>query len=301
MNSAKNETMTIRAMLNNTTSMSLFLEKNNSKTPVVLSQLSPSKSGTLFFNTNVGSRISDCQHISFKYENETYATVTTIKSNPPTGSFNTIAKIKWLGVTRFVKIGAEKKIEKAVRDGVLGDQSGQIKISIWGKLIEEIEEDIPYIIKNVVTQNYQGLKVVATVNTTVEEHNNNIAVEWEEEVPNSFRIQCAEVLSCKATSFRSCVNIICRRKVVPFPGEVSVTCSSCRRKMLVKRCSESVTVELTVENNNQQIILTVFEKVLKEFIGPLSMETVEVQVLMLEDITITYNNKKVITAMTNIN
>ena len=270
---ATNSTKSIRVMLNSSTNRVLFVEKNNSKSPIKITNLSESKSGTLFFNSNIGSRLTECVNIDFAYTNNLSKSLENVKTNCPTGPFDVVGKLKWCGEVRTVLVGKEKNVEKCVRDGVLGDQSGVMKISIWGDMINSIVEDTVYIFKNVIVQSYHGIKLTTTVNTVTEESPINIDVIWGEEVmPELTTLTCTEIISSKVSSFLCCVNISCCRKVVPFPGELTVTCNNptCRRKMLVKKCLPRVNVEITVERDGSQINLTMFENILKSFFNDIN-------------------------------
>ena len=63
---------TVKVTGNINTKRTLFLEKVESKTPIRLSGLSPSKSGVLLFNSNTGSRMLENVHLEFKYTRYTF-------------------------------------------------------------------------------------------------------------------------------------------------------------------------------------------------------------------------------------
>ena len=128
---ATNLTKSICVMLNLSTNR-VLCRKNNSKSPIKITNLSESKSGTLFFNSDIGSRLTECVNIDFAYTNNLTKSLENVKTNRPTGPFDVVGKLKWCGEIRTILVGKEKNVEKCVRDGVLGDQSGVMKISIWG-------------------------------------------------------------------------------------------------------------------------------------------------------------------------
>lgn len=297
----QNTTKTIRAMLNKTTRRNLFVEKKNDKAPVVITNLSEAKSGTLFFNSNVGSRLTECDDIEFIYESSTVSSIADIKKDPPTGSFDILGKVKWIGAERSVKVGVDKTREKKVRDGVLGDQSGEIKISIWGDLIDELLAEEVYMFKNVVIQHYNGIKISTTINTALEISGKHLDVDWENFIPDEHEVTVDSVLSCKVESFLCCVNVNCGRKVVPFPGERCVSCLSCKRKMLVKRCCKKFNAEITIsKTDDNQLTLTIFEKQLRELIPCIELETLEENILHLDTFKLTYNTKKIVTNISHL-
>ena len=85
-------------MINSTTKRTLLLEKLESKTQFTLTSLSSpknSKSKVLFYNSNTGSRMSDCS-ISFKYEKPLITEIRDIFSKTPDDTFDVIGKLKWV-------------------------------------------------------------------------------------------------------------------------------------------------------------------------------------------------------------
>lgn len=72
--------------------------------------------------------------------------------------------MKWVQGERAVLVGSNK-ITSKVRDQIIADEIGHIIISIWGHLINLIQEDLPIIISNVVMQHFNGVnfKLVTTI------------------------------------------------------------------------------------------------------------------------------------------
>ena len=56
---SQNNTTKARIMANESTNRSLFINKCTTKTPVKLYSINEADSGTIFYNSNLGSRISD--------------------------------------------------------------------------------------------------------------------------------------------------------------------------------------------------------------------------------------------------
>ena len=99
---------------------------------------------------------------------------------------------------------------------------------------------------NLVVQHYQGVKLASTTNTATEPVEKPLKIEWKniEIKPDTHIICCADVMCVKVTSFHSCINIQCHKKIIHYPGESTVTCSNCRRKMKISRCKLSYNAEL---------------------------------------------------------
>ena len=62
-------TSKVRVMCNYNTKRNLFVSKCESKSPIKLSCLSPTATGLIFYNSNIGSRITDVPGVTFKYVN----------------------------------------------------------------------------------------------------------------------------------------------------------------------------------------------------------------------------------------
>ena len=190
---------------------------------------------------------------------------------------------------------------KKVRDGILADQFSTIPISIWGEdLITDIKEMTTTKLTNLVVQHYQGVKLASTTNTATEPVEKPLKIEWKniEIKPDTHIICCPDVMCVKVTSFHSCINIQCHKKIIPYPGESTVTCSNCRRKMKISRCKLSYNVELTLEKNEKQFNLTIFENIVTSFYQKyVSPDEIEDLFLDMETIDFTYNNKKIVTSM----
>ena len=71
----------MRVMANSSTSRNVFMGKCNSKTPVQLSGINDA-SGTLFFNSNTGSCITELSNINFKYNPLSITKLVDLKNSP---------------------------------------------------------------------------------------------------------------------------------------------------------------------------------------------------------------------------
>ena len=224
-----------------------------------------------------------------------------ILKNQPTALFNVTGRINWLEDTRSVLCGPNK-IKKSVHLGLIADETGSIKISIWGSLIADVVEDTPLFITSVKCEDYFGVRLSTISNSSLSKFENEIHVDWGkfDLVPQQTTLCCPNIESVKVNSFLKCVNIECKRKVSPFPGETKVTCLNvtCKRKMLVKRCKKSFNVDLLVsdkDNDNIQHSITLFTQVLHNIIevGDKINEIIEDELLEIENFDFTINKKKV--------
>ena len=87
--------------------------------------------------------------------------------------------------------------------------------------------------------------------------------------------------------------------MVPYPGDSSVTCKVCKRKMLIKKCDESFSCEVMLQKaEEKQLTLTIFPDVIEDFFGLTDVQLLEDALLTLENADFTYSVKKVVTKIT---
>ena len=133
-------------------------------------------------------------------------------------SFMRLPNLNGQTVKLTVFVG-EKNIARQIRDGILGDESAHIPITVWSPLICKVVEDTPMKCKNVVVQYKYGTKVTTTATTVFEAVDDtvSIAVDWQtipltKELITS-TVCCPDVISVKVTGYKSCVNIMFRKRL----------------------------------------------------------------------------------------
>ena len=122
--------------------------------------------------------------------------------------------------------------------------------------------------------------------TNVIPSSSGIEVDWEK-IPLSADlvgsiICCPEVVSVKNMEYKCCVNIGCQKKIVPFPGEMTVKCNNptCRRKMKVSRCKSTFTIEVTLEDDKmEQQVVTMFPNMVNKPFKKKSVDQIEDELL----------------------
>ena len=209
----------------------------------------------------------------------------------------TISRTHWHLEERIVLVG-KQKIERRVRDAILADNSGSILLSIWAELIDQVQEYISYDITNVITVNFNGLKLSTTNSTTLKQTDKSFTIAWHDIHPTEVQhtICCPELLSVKINPYLVCVNNECKKKVVPYPGDLSVACKMCKRKMLIKKCAESFSCEVMLQKaEEKQVTLTIFPDVIEDFCGLSDVQLIEDALLDLENVDFTYTLKKIVT------
>eukprot|EP00794_Sanderia_malayensis_P006495 gene6495-biopygen4810 len=289
----------VRIMENNAAKRNMFLEKLEGKSPVKLEHLSNSNSSMPFFNGNTGSTMVDAERLPFHYQPLVPVNVSSILNEPVQGSFAVEGKLKWKQEGRTVFVGATRT-QKTVRDATLADGTGYITISVWENLVDEVQEDIPLRFTDVIRQDFNGIKLTTTISTQVSDCDSKFpCIDWSQisatEQPD---IICCPTVQCvKIDAFETCINISCKKKLTPYPGQKVATCNVCKRKMLIERCPKTFTVEITVENSGgKQYVLTAFPKAVIDYFGEdmkLDTAALEEAILSLQEVDIEVNVKKV--------
>ena len=168
----------MRVMVNSSASRNIFMGKCNSKTRVLLSGINDA-SGTLFFNSNTGSRITELSNINFKYKPPSITKLGDLKNSPIKKNYNITGAVKWVEKTRTTLCG-KGKFERQIRHAIIEDEEDEkcFKLIVWGGLIENISDGHTYIIKSVLLEDYYGLRLNTTSSTVCEAHSRQYNIEW---------------------------------------------------------------------------------------------------------------------------
>ena len=125
-------------------------------------------------------------------------------------------------------------------------------------------------VTNVAINHFQGVKLTTTADTETSNMSEQFDVDWTniENGEQEVQLICHEIAAVELKKFKVCANLDCKRKVLPYPGEKTVKCNSCRRKMFTDKCKENFTIEVTVgQDNGSQVVLTLFPKVVTKAAG----------------------------------
>ena len=274
-------------------------------------------SGIAFFNSNQESRLQDAPVISFK--NTTNSLLITLKDHK-SGRFTVTGKFKWTGEQEEKQVGerqGQPACVKDVREALLADSAWQVPISIWGDLIPLIKEDIPYKLTSVKMRWYFGQKMTTTPETTMEEIKETPEhyVDWEanqakflsDVVPKPALLELTnpKIINAHVNSYPLCTKASCGKKLAPFPGELTVRCTKCQRKMVIEDCLHELNVEIDVKSEPKDLTLTIFSNVLDKLFEEDvitaykdSKEILKDKILFLKNIDLIYNSKKIVTSIT---
>lgn len=217
------------------------------------------------------------------------------KSNQikPSGLIIISGYVNWLEPEREVAVGDRLR---RVCDGEFNDETGKIKIAVWGELFDQIHERKILKFTDIVTNTWRNnLKLMTTTSTKIE---NVVSLDCPiapAVKDNGYTmICCPEVVSANHQEYYSCRNITCRKKILVKDTTTKlVTCEYCKRKMLLKSLNHTFIVDLILETKGKQVSLTMFPNVIEAL--KLDMSIIEEEILLLEDYDFTYNHKKVVT------
>lgn len=263
-------------MENANTKRATFLQKLEHKSAVKFKHLSPSKN-LIFFNSNSGSRMEDTNTIDFVYSETDHVTKVCEINEETAGSvLSIVGYFKWLKPVKTVIIGST---EKQLREALFADATGSISITVWGELVNEVNELECFKISKVIVSNhpnYGGLKLQTTSSTQVVVTSDDCLppskANWNEseckqEPSKTNQAVTGNIVSCSVQRFKTCNRMTCKKKVNPMLGELRVVCSSCGSKMLVSMCKESLKINLLIDDvdSDNQIDVVLFQNVLLKY------------------------------------
>ena len=300
----------------------LFINKQEARQPVTLTNVNLAKSGMKFFNINTTSKLEDANSIDFTFqEKDASHGLITLKGKPKDSKFNVTGGIKWTNEIRKVTIKRNNAEEKLmdVRDGVIADSTWQIPISVWHNLIPQVQDNTWYNLTAVKIRKYQGERLATTDSTVITPAEINENLDWstilkqvQEEAaattPATPKLCCPVILGVNINVYAICNNLdkCKRKKVYPLPGEKTVKCTNCRKSMLLTRAPCGMTGEVFLEKGDQTMTLTIFPNTLTTYFQEHVLdaykdnpEQLEERILNLTNLDITYNLKKIVTKIEN--
>ena len=117
-------------------------------------------------------------------------------------------------------------MECLVRVGILADTKNSTKISVRGTLIESINENKTYKFSHVTCNFFNDVRISTNLNTIVDSIEDELEVNCEKSNfhQENIKLCCPYVDAVKINSYFQCINIDCKRKVVPQGNETKVTC-----------------------------------------------------------------------------
>ena len=90
-------------------------------------------------------------------------------------------------------------------------------------------------------------------------------------------ICCPTILNAAVNMYAVCKNANCNKKVNPTAGATTVSCNACNRTMLLKNALLDMNISIQLENEINNLFVTVFQSVLKEFFGEVLVGTFKIK------------------------
>ena len=231
-----------------------------------------------------------------------------------TGIFDILATIKWLHNMKQID---SPKVKGRLREAVLYDESGSILLTVWGDLIDSIEECKTYEFHNLSLKNFFGLKLSTTTSTII-----TAASDADKVIPNLCesdlkehldhermindklhpKLCCPELFGTTVSVGPSCVNMSCRKALQIVPGSRIVTCISCNMTMSVDKCPCIFNCQLAFADLTLSLPVDVASKYFKGDVVELFKKDetgFRTTLCLLENVDFTYNSKNIITSMTD--
>lgn len=309
MKTTETENAIIRIMKNSNSSISIGLLTGykSSSQPVQFSNLSPSSTtGTFFFNSFRGSRIQTSNQVTFSYDSSAVTPIKEILCQN-VGTYDVVGSLKWLKESIMV---TTSNGELPLREAVLYDGTGDIKLTVWNDLIDSVIEEKQYSITNLSLRNFYGQKLSTTKMTTFSVTDSNdtspilspvryqtyLSDEMTTKIVNE--LCCPEIINLELELYPGCTN--CQKSVVLQPGVKIVTCPHCKHTMRSDKTSCFFHCKLCFNEHTLVLPLAVLESFFKLDIiqmGKNNMDELKEKILYLENIDYEYNNKNVITSM----
>ena len=143
-------------------------------------------------------------------------------------------------------------------------------------------------------------KLQTSGTTAISESSEQSKLSWKKvDLRDNILISEPEIVSVQVDKFLHCRNLMCKKRVDLVSGSKVATCTFCRRKMLASKCQKEVLCRITLEKKDQQYDLTIFSNVLEDYGIDIDDEKLEEQLLVLEDIDIYFNRRRVVTKIQN--
>ena len=151
------------------------------------------------------------------------------------------SQLRWVEELTKIYCGPTK-VERLVRAGMLADTKHSQKPH------RNHQREQTYKLINVSCDFFNGVRISSNASTILYSKEHKVEVNWEINnfYQENIKVCCPYVDEVKINSYLQCVNIDCKRNVVPQGIETKVTCmnNGCKRKMIVRRCSRQINVQV---------------------------------------------------------
>ena len=304
----------VRVMENQASRRQLFADKKEAHQPICLRNVNTADSGVIFFNSNSGSLLYDDNSVNFTFNPESHCSIASLLDKTR-GTFTIKGRMKWLSEPKSCNTTSKGKIsspiKRTVREGLFTDKSGFLPISVWQEHIPSIDETKTMTITNVGVRFFKCKHLDVSRDSKISVLEENVSDEepdWkmlegqyaELLKKGSSFLSSPKVMNAIVHVYKKCNNASCNKKLTTIPGKQTARCLHCKRAMLLKDCIQSSHANVLFEHEGSTYDLTIFHDVLKAYFQGDDVMDFEEKLLLLKDVKITYNNKKVVTCTSDI-
>ena len=191
-----------------------------------------------------------------------------------------------------------------VSEVTLLDTTGTMTLDLWNEQIAQVQIDCVYRFTSLSTSYWNdSKKLSSTINTAIKQsfQPDLCSLQFKESDDTGLQNKHTIIVPVISTveevqRYKLCCN--CKKRIIQL--ESIVKCSYCSHMMRASSCPTKLYVNVNVEVADQKKTLTIFDDILKATLGELddqSVDTIAKQLLLLENISITFNNKHVVTKM----
>lgn len=177
-------------------------------------------------------------------------------------------------------------------------------LDLWNEQIAQVQIDCVYRFTSLSTSYWNdSKKLSSTINTAIKQsfQPDLCSLQFKESDDTGLQNKHTIIVPVISTveevqRYKSCCN--CKKRIIQL--ESIVKCSYCSHMMRASSCPTKLYVNVNVEVADQKKTLTIFDDILKATLGELddqSVDTIAKQLLLLENISITFNNKNVFIKM----
>ena len=286
--------------------MPLLVESEKSRTPVKIQKCSYTSDGKKFIVNDITEvSVPNPTDYSFQFNEELKKTspplsVQSIIANADVGDYvNTRVKVLSVGTPSTLP-GKNLKVTVAK----LADNTGTIDLDLWENNISTVKEGKVYSVNSVQVRQWVGKKKLSTVfsSTFTLDSQDDIqaSAEIQDQSDTTTTITIAKIHSVeKLECFLKCVK--CARKVLQPTATLVVHCDRCGYFMRTVDCKKCRYATIVVEvDGRKPLFLTAFNEVFNKVVKDLETATdskVCETLLLLDNITITYDNNSLIVSV----
>ena len=301
-------TTTQPALCYSKTKRKLLHEHETKRAPIKISRYTKSGDKTkIVINDKTLLAKSDDMDYTFQYYDDADEPVTPLSDllkDDASKEDNITVCAKVVKVSDPKNVVTQQSRGNKVSEVTLLDTTGAMTLDLWNEQIAQVQIDCVYRFTSLLTSYWNdSKKLSSTINTAIKQsfQPDLCSLQFKESDDTGLQNKHTIIVPVISTveevqRYKSCCN--CKKRIIQL--ESIVKCSYCSHMMRASSCPTKLYVNVNVEVADQKKTLTIFDDILKATLGELddqSVDTIAKELLLLENISITFNNKNVVTKM----